>query len=132
MKGKKLIVIMAIVILIFTIQASCALDEDNDFNLTKTNDIDTVNVQIDKVNNDISDNILVNDSQASASSAKEILGATNNDVLGVDRHFTGTTYSELRSYLQNSVFNGDNVFLDGKTFSGSQTNTLIIIFLYTC
>ena len=46
---------MAIVILMFTIQASCALENDNDFNLTQTNDVNTVNNQI--VDNVISNQV---------------------------------------------------------------------------
>ena len=45
MKFKKLIVIIAIIILIFGIQATCTLEEDGEFNLTQTSDIDAVNVQ---------------------------------------------------------------------------------------
>ena len=129
MKGKKLIVIMAIVILIFTVQASCALDEDNDFNLTQTNDIDTVNVQID---NEVDSNILdegdlvENESKtlstkASVSSENGVLKASNdNEVLGANRYATDNTISYLTS-LFNSARAGDNIFLNGLTFTGSFT-----------
>ena len=94
MKGKKLIVIMAIVILMFTIQASCALENDNDFNLTQTTDVNTVNNQIVDDNvisnqvNDVKDEL--NDSaditkNVNVSSKSSVLGVSNeNNVLGRD------------------------------------------------
>ena len=116
---------MAIVILIFTIQASFALEEDNDFNLTKTNDVNTVNVQIDK---NRSDNIIVNDSKVAVNSTNNVLGATNQDVLGTDRHASQEgiyTYAQLNTFLRNAR-NGDNVFLDGITFSGTGSSIINI------
>jgi hypothetical protein len=124
MKGKKLIVIMAIVILIFTIQASCALESDNDFNLTQTNHVNTVNVQIDDVENELSvssDNI----TDSVSVSSKEVLGATNENVLGATEHHLGdgATFAQLRSLLTNNgLKDGDTVFLDRNTFSGVYTN----------
>ena len=124
MKGKKLIVIMAIVILIFTVQASCALDDDNDFNLTLTNDIDTVNVQIDDVNSEISDgDLTVNESEiisnkSSVNSQNNVLSASNdNELLGQNRYATVATMDALRTLL-GSAKSGDNIFLNGLTFTG--------------
>ena len=47
---------MAIVILMFTIQASCALENDNDFNLTQTTDVNTFN---DKIVDDLLTNVIL-------------------------------------------------------------------------
>ena len=129
MKGKKLIVIMAIVILMFTIQASCALENDNDFNLTQTTDVNTVNNQI------VDDNVItnqvndvkkeLNDSaditkNVSVSSKSSVLGASNeNNVLGRDWTPSTNTMKALRELLTNpNLQNGDNVFLNGLTYKG--------------
>ena len=118
---------MAIVILMFTIQASCALENDNDFNLTQTTDVNTVNNQIvdDKViTNQVNDvKKELNDSaditkNVSVSSKSSVLGASNeNNVLGRDWTPSGNTMQELASILSNAA-SGDNVFLQGKTFTG--------------
>ncbi|WP_295113878.1 CARDB domain-containing protein [uncultured Methanobrevibacter sp.] len=136
MKGKRLIVIMAIVILIFTIQASCALENDNNFNLTQATDVKNINVQTDDVKEEITlakDNI---SNVASVSSQKEVLSASNdnnnpqdsnyteilgvsndNDVLGRYIHVTAPTLSSLRLAIS-SANPGDWIFLDGLTFTG--------------
>jgi hypothetical protein len=110
----------------FTIQASTALDDNNNFNLTQANDIDNSNVQIDEAQE-------VNPSQGNApnaisvSSQNEVLGASNNDsVLGVSndndvlgRDIPVTTYTMAALKLQlESANSGDRIFLNGGTFTG--------------
>ena len=115
---------MAIVILMFTIQASCALENDNDFNLTQTNDVNTVNNQIvDNVIsnqvNDVKDEL--NDSadiknSISVSSKSSVLGASNeNNVLGNSSN--NKKMSDLQIILQNAQ-PGQNIFLNGSTYGG--------------
>ncbi|WP_292883231.1 hypothetical protein, partial [Methanobrevibacter sp. UBA188] len=132
MKGKKLIVIMAIVILMFTIQASCALENDNDFNLTQTTDVNTVNNQIVDDNvisnqvNDVKDEL--NDSadiknRISVSSKSSVLGVSNeNNVLGNSSNYKNM--SDLRTILQNAQ-PGQNIFLNGSTYVGKFNPILI-------
>ena len=125
MKGKKLIVIMAIVILMFTIQASCALENDNDFNLTQTNDINTVNNQIvddNVITNQVNDvKSELNDSadikkNVSVSSKSSVLGASNeNNVLGNSSN--NKKMSDLQIILMNAQ-PGQNIFLNGSTYGG--------------
>ena len=110
MKGKELLVIIAIIMFIFTIQASCALDDDNNFNITQSDvqfsDID--NIEVSNVNaddnssdNDIneindSDVILVDSSSAIASESKSILGISNdNDLLGANKPWNQWTAGTL-------------------------------------
>ncbi|MDO5859145.1 right-handed parallel beta-helix repeat-containing protein [Methanobrevibacter sp.] len=126
MKGKKLIVIMAIIILIFAIQASCALDDDNDFNLTQTTDIGDNDVQIDSVDEVILDDNEIASENISESSQNDVLGISDEDVLGRNVYVTDGSYATLRSALMNNVNNGDNVFLNGLTFSGAPSGSIII------
>ena len=129
MKGKKLIVIMAIVILMFTIQASCALENDNDFNLTQTTDVNTVNNQIvddNVISNQVNDvKSELNDSaditkNVSVSSKSSVLGVSNeNNVLGDNWIPSGNSMRDLISVLTNDKLkDGDNVFLNGWTYTG--------------
>ena len=109
----------------FTIQASCALENDNDFNLTQTTDVNTFN---DKIVDDISSNQfkdeLLNDSaditsNISVSSENDVLGASSeNDVLGAKIiNVTSGSMSDLRTKLLDAR-NGDTIFLNGLTFEG--------------
>ena len=108
----------------FTIQASCALENDNDFNLTQTNDVNTVNNQI--VDNAISNQVNdvkdeLNDSadiknSISVSSKSSVLGASNeNNVLGNSSN--NKKMSDLQIILQNAQ-PGQNIFLNGSTYGG--------------
>ena len=150
MKGKKLIVIMAIVILMFTIQASCALEDDNNFNLTQTTDVDEINVQNDDVEKEFTlsqDNI---SSEISVSSQKEVLSASNedkefqvsndnqvlgvsndNDLLGRYLYVTTPTINQLRTVI-NSASDGDWIFLNGLTYTGSFDKIVIDKRLIIC
>ena len=132
MKGKKLIVIMAIVILMFTIQASCALENDNDFNLTQTTDVNTVNNQIVDDNvisnqvNDVKDEL--NDSadiknSISVSSKSSVLGASNeNNVLGNSSNTKPMT--DFINLVSNA--GGKTIFLNGSTYGGSFSSSISI------
>ena len=133
MKGKKLIVIMAIVILMFTIQASCALEDDNNFNLTQTVDIEDNKVQIDDLGKElvvsqenVSNEVSVS-SQKEVSNGREVLGASDdeelqvsndNEVLGRPIYVTDNTLNGLKNAIT-SANNGDSIFLNGLTYTGS-------------
>ena len=118
---------MAIVILMFTIQASCALENDNDFNLTQTTDVNTVddNVISNQVN-DVKDEL--NDSadiknRISVSSKSSVLGVSNeNNVLGNSSNYKNM--SDLQIILQNAQ-PGQNIFLNGSTYVG-KFNPIVI------
>ena len=109
-----------------TIQASCALENDNDFNLTQTTDVNTVNNQIVDDNvisnqvNDVKDEL--NDSadiknSISVSSKSSVLGASNeNNVLGNSSN--NKKMSDLQIILMNAQ-PGQNIFLNGSTYDGS-------------
>ena len=133
MKGKKLIVIMAIFILLFSIQAATALEEDNNLTLTHTSDtniqtVDNTKDLVDSVDSKTTDMPeIVSDSSnnqnlsLNKAESNDILGATdyNVDDYGI------TTLEDLRTFVS-SLSGPSNIFLQGKTFTGDITRTIVV------
>ena len=111
---------MAIIILIFTIQASTAFEDDNNYNLTEITDIDS---QID-FNTSIETTESNNEANLVSVSNENVLAAADSDVLGRNIYVTQNTLYSLRSTLINAN-SGDNIFLNGLTFTGSASTAWV-------
>ena len=130
MKGKKLIVIMAIFILLFSIQAATALEEDNNLTLTHTSDTDIQTVDntkdlVDSVDSKTTDMPeIVSDS--SNNQNLSLNKAESNDILGAtDYYVNNTSLEELRIFIS-GLTGPSNIFLQGNTFTGDITEAIVV------
>ena len=133
MKGKMLIVIMVIFILLFSIQAATALEEDNNLTLTHTSDTDiqTVDNTKDLVDSVNSNTTVVPEivSDSSNNHNLSLNKAGSNDILGATDYYVNnegiTTLEELRIFISN-LTGPSNIFLQGKTFTGDITEAIVV------
>ena len=133
MKGKMLIVIMVIFILLFSIQAATALEEDNNLTLTHTSDTDiqTVDNTKDLVDSVNSNTTVVPEivSDSSNNHNLSLNKAGSNDILGATDYYVNnegiTTLEQLRIFISN-LTGPSNIFLQGKTFTGDITEAIVV------